>query len=33
MKECLSILNAALTSTSALTNGLSHLLSEVMEEK
>ncbi|PNX76476.1 DUF674 family protein [Trifolium pratense] len=33
MKECLSILNAALTSTSALTNGLGHLLSEVMEEK
>ncbi|PNX79930.1 DUF674 family protein [Trifolium pratense] len=33
VKECLSILNAALTSTSALTNGLAHLLAEVKEEK
>ncbi|KEH23013.1 DUF674 family protein [Medicago truncatula] len=32
MKECLGILKAALTSTSALTNGLSHLLTEDMEE-
>ncbi|GAU49677.1 hypothetical protein TSUD_177220 [Trifolium subterraneum] len=32
VKECLSILNAALTSTSALTNGLAHLLTEVKEE-
>ncbi|MCI15708.1 DUF674 family protein [Trifolium medium] len=33
VKECLSILMAALTSTSALTNGLAHLLTEVKEEK
>ncbi|XP_058767765.1 uncharacterized protein LOC131641481 [Vicia villosa] len=32
-KECLTILMAALTSTSALTNGLAHLLTEVKEEK
>ncbi|XP_058741700.1 uncharacterized protein LOC131614088 [Vicia villosa] len=32
-KESLSILKAALTSTSALTNGLAHLLTEVKEEK
>jgi hypothetical protein len=31
-KECLSILKAALTSKSALTNGLAHLLTEVKEE-
>ncbi|WJX76458.1 hypothetical protein P8452_59874 [Trifolium repens] len=33
VKECLSILMAALTSTSALTNGLAHLLTEVKEEE
>ncbi|CAJ2670488.1 unnamed protein product [Trifolium pratense] len=33
IKECLSILKAALTSESALTNGLAHLLTEVKEEK
>ncbi|WJX76461.1 hypothetical protein P8452_59877 [Trifolium repens] len=33
IKEALSILNASLTSTSALTNGLAHLLTEVKEEK
>ncbi|CAK8541732.1 unnamed protein product [Lathyrus sativus] len=33
LKECLSILMAALTSTSALTNGLARLLTEVKEEK
>ncbi|GAU49674.1 hypothetical protein TSUD_177190 [Trifolium subterraneum] len=33
VEECLSILMAALTSTSALTNGLAHLLTEVKEEK
>ncbi|XP_058741695.1 uncharacterized protein LOC131614084 [Vicia villosa] len=33
MKECLSILKAALTSTSALTNALSHLLTEDKEKK
>ncbi|CAJ2670496.1 unnamed protein product [Trifolium pratense] len=32
MKECVRILKSALTSTSALTNGLSHLLTEVKEE-
>ncbi|XP_045794062.1 uncharacterized protein LOC123888939 [Trifolium pratense] len=32
IKECLSILKAALTSTSALSNGLAHLLTEVKEE-
>ena len=31
--QCLGILMAALTSTSALTNGLAHLLTEVKEEK
>ncbi|WJX76463.1 hypothetical protein P8452_59878 [Trifolium repens] len=31
--ECLSILKASLTSTSALTNGLGHLLTEVQEGK
>ncbi|GAU49679.1 hypothetical protein TSUD_177240 [Trifolium subterraneum] len=33
IKEALSILNAGLTSTSALTNGLAHLLTDVKEEK
>ncbi|WJX81931.1 hypothetical protein P8452_64751 [Trifolium repens] len=33
VKEGLNILKAALTSTSALTNGLSHLLTEAKEEK
>ncbi|XP_024626694.2 uncharacterized protein [Medicago truncatula] len=33
IKECLSILKASLTSTSALTNGLAHMLTEVKEEK
>ncbi|GAU49676.1 hypothetical protein TSUD_177210 [Trifolium subterraneum] len=33
MKEALSILKAGLTSNSALTNGLAHLLTEVKEEK
>ncbi|MCI13481.1 DUF674 family protein, partial [Trifolium medium] len=33
VKECLSILKATLTSKSALTNGLAHLLTEVKEEK
>ncbi|RHN46228.1 hypothetical protein MtrunA17_Chr7g0239921 [Medicago truncatula] len=33
VKESLNILKAALTSTSALTNGLAHLLTEVKEEK
>ncbi|KEH23018.1 DUF674 family protein [Medicago truncatula] len=32
IKECLSILKAALTSTSALSNGLAHLLAEVKEK-
>ncbi|XP_058768048.1 uncharacterized protein LOC131641762 [Vicia villosa] len=32
-KECLCILMASLTSSSALTNGLAHLLTEVKEEK
>ncbi|WJX81920.1 hypothetical protein P8452_64742 [Trifolium repens] len=32
IKECLSILKAALTSTSALSNGLARLLTEVKEE-
>ncbi|XP_058741685.1 uncharacterized protein LOC131614075 [Vicia villosa] len=32
-KECLSILNAALTSTSALTNGLAHMFTEEKEDK
>ncbi|GAU49675.1 hypothetical protein TSUD_177200 [Trifolium subterraneum] len=32
-KECLSILKAALTSTSALSNGLAHLITEVKEVK
>ncbi|KAL5057948.1 hypothetical protein RYX36_029553 [Vicia faba] len=32
VKECLSILKASLISTSALTNGLSHLLPKVEEE-
>ncbi|XP_058741680.1 uncharacterized protein LOC131614071 [Vicia villosa] len=33
VKESISILKAGLTSTSALTNGLAHLLNEVKEEK
>ncbi|MCI07231.1 tyrosine/dopa decarboxylase, partial [Trifolium medium] len=33
IKEALSILKAGLTSKSALTNGLAHLLTEVTEEK
>ncbi|WJX76721.1 hypothetical protein P8452_60107 [Trifolium repens] len=33
MKESLSILKAALTSTSALTNGLRHLLTKVKAEE
>ncbi|TKY73792.1 tyrosine/DOPA decarboxylase [Spatholobus suberectus] len=33
LKECLGILKASLTSTSTLTNGLGHLLTEVKEEK
>ncbi|XP_027903712.1 uncharacterized protein LOC114163606 [Vigna unguiculata] len=33
LKECLNILKASLTTTSALTNGLRHLLTEVKEEK
>ncbi|GAU37893.1 hypothetical protein TSUD_163300 [Trifolium subterraneum] len=33
IKECLYILKASLTSTSALTNGLSHFLTDVKEEK
>ncbi|XP_020220973.1 uncharacterized protein LOC109803700 [Cajanus cajan] len=33
LKECLNILKASLTSTSALTNGLGRLLTEVKEEK
>jgi hypothetical protein len=33
IKECLNILKASLTSTSALTNGLRHLLTDVKEEK
>ncbi|CAI8612688.1 unnamed protein product [Vicia faba] len=32
-KECLCILMAAMTSSSALTNGLAHILAEVKEEK
>ena len=30
--QCLSILKAALTSSSAFTNGLAHLITEVKEE-
>ncbi|CAI8612691.1 unnamed protein product [Vicia faba] len=33
VKECLNILKATLTSTSALTNGLAHLLTGIKEEK